>query len=181
MVAIREILRNVTAPSEPEFEAAACTYDRAVFSQPGEALAIQPRGLSFSGREQEFVLPEQGPKMFLRLLPMIPTEPLSKQQALAYLRQARLEPFALRSITGGELDGRNKYGAIVYRPTRDGPVIEDLTQLFKDHELWRLTCTLLSYQSERHLPHTFEHGFIQALGRYTSSPKRHCGWRFQFG
>ena len=166
--AIGQILRNTPIPSEPEFEATPSTYDKAAFSKPQELIATGPG--RFSEHDKEFFVPEQGPKMFLRLLPTAPTEQLSGPQAYDLARKGRLQPFALRRITGGEWYSRNKYGAIVYREGREEFLVEDLTQLFKNRELWGATYGLLSYQSAKVMPNyyvnDFEHGFVQAFENY---------------
>ena len=164
--AISEILRNVPANSERQFEATPSTYDLAVFSKPGEVLAVQSGRFLRSGQEQRYVLPEQGPKMFLRLVPTIPTEPLSLQQALAIASESRLQPFALHSISGGEWCLRNKYGAIAFRARRDTDLIDDLTQLFKKRELWAITYLAKRFQDRRVVPSEFERGFVRAFENY---------------
>jgi hypothetical protein len=173
--AIGQILRNVPARSEPEFEATPSTYDRAVFSGPQEPMATLPGRIS--EYDQKFFVPEQGPRMFLRLLPTAPTEQLSVRQARDLALHGGLKPLALAHIIGSEWCSRNRYGAIIYRKASKESQIEDLTQLFKNRELWGITFGLS--RGNRVVPYlrgdNFELGFLNALKHYMGFARETLG------
>ena len=128
--AIRSVLSNASIQPVPslKFEETKHTYDKAVFFGPAETLAVDSE---FMKRDKDLFVPEEGAKMFLRLVPTVQTEEVTSSQARRLAIEGDLKPFTLRNIIGGEFYDRNKFGSVTYRLYPDTPLIGELTQLFK--------------------------------------------------
>ena len=136
--AIRAVVEGDPAEasiSAPEFEGTLPTVDKAVFFQQDERLASNQKKRWSS---EDISFPTVGAKMFLRLIPTAPMEPLTTTQAhdLATRHQVRVQPFSFPVTTGFAWSDRNQYGAIVYRDDGKGTVVEHLTEILKNRELW---------------------------------------------
>ena len=163
---IRTVLDSLPVAPEPTFEQTPSTYDKATFFEQKERLAIRHGRIS---ELDENCYVSQGPKMFLRLIPTIPTPEITPKRAYTKITDGGLQPFALPRIRGGEWCDRNKYGAIIFRTAPDVPTIEQLTQLFKNSEIWGVNAELDHIRSQVGcgvLLSGYEDAFIRALDNY---------------
>jgi hypothetical protein len=112
------------------------TTNPSTFLRQDEMVGIQEDRF---GPEGHLKLPETQ-RLFLRLIPTkaVPVIKSSKL-ALDMVRSGGLAPLTYGG--GGISTGRNKYGAFVC--SKENDIVHQMTQLFKDQELWGIDAELL--------------------------------------
>jgi hypothetical protein len=168
--AIQAVITNGRLDPRPAFEETPSTYDKAVYFQKNEQLAVRPGRIT--EKDERCSMPATGAKMFLRLIPTNLRNIVSPTQALKMAREGHLAPFSLARIRGGEWYDRNKYGAVVDRG--DAPVIFELTQLFKNGEIWGISSKLELFKKQVGygvVVDGYEDAFVRALDNYRNFAK----------
>jgi len=126
------------------FEAIEVTTSASVFFQPGEPLTTI-QGWGRTGLKP--VMPD-GPKLYLRLLPTSPTEPLSSADAYDGVRgEPRVGPLNF-ARNQGYFDGRNRFGAVDLLLDPSDDAIISLTQIFRNREIWGIDRDMVEDQAE---------------------------------
>jgi len=142
------------------------TTNPSTFLQPDERFVIEGRW----GPQDQLKLPETQ-RLFLRLIPTRTVPAISSTKtALDMIRDGGLEPL---TYGGGAIStGRNKYGAFVC--SDDKYVVNELTQLFNNRELWGIEAWLISRDNITSIfgtrfaffPAEFEATFTKSLRNY---------------
>lgn len=155
------LLDSVPEP-KPSFVMTKSTTSESVFLAEGEPLAVR----DVSGKPISFYLP-QGPKLFLRVMPTAPTEPLTRYEASQIVESGKVLPMFYG--TRGHYVGSNRLGAAVFNWQR-APEVDNLTQLFLSKELWGIDVDDVRCQEEwaaKQGFESFEPDVIEAVCRET--------------
>jgi hypothetical protein len=142
--ALRPYLSIGKAPGEParKFEETPCTANAAFFWTPSDVLArigsdTPPAFRHKSEDDDAIEYRFNEPRAFyLRLIPTIPLAEELKVTTLLDVVQRRPLEVLTRTVFGGGMSGRNRFGAISYEPHGISPVPTGFTQLFRNGEIW---------------------------------------------
>jgi hypothetical protein len=142
--ALRPYLSIAKVPGEParKFGETPCTANAAFFWTPSDVLArigsdtppaFRHRSEDDDAIDYRFNEPRA---FYLRLIPTIPlAEELKVTTLFAVVQHRRLQVLT-RTVYGGGMPGRNRFGAISYEPHGTSPVPNGFTQLFRNGEIW---------------------------------------------
>jgi hypothetical protein len=142
--ALRPYLSIGKVPGEParKFAETLCTANVAFFWTPSDVLAkigsdTPPAFRHHSEDDDAIDYHFNEPRAFyLRLIPMIPLAEQLKVTTLFAVVQRRRLQVLMRTVYGGGMPGRNRFGAISYEPHGISPVPTGFTQLFRNGEIW---------------------------------------------
>ena len=92
-----------------------------------------------------FLWHNDGPQLYIRLIPDQPVSDLGFKQALDTLRLAGLHPPGISGSYSAVWNERNEYGAIILEsiPASDHCIARTLTQLFTTGEMWGINAVAL--------------------------------------
>jgi hypothetical protein len=125
------------AAEEGLFPATPPTTDPSTFMAEDESFTIP--GV-FGGEDRELSL-FSDQRMFLRLIPEHPVEPVGSDVELEKMvGSGHLRPLCR---SGAWSPGRNEHGAFVYKESSDS--IENMTQLFRTGELWGIDASTIDF------------------------------------
>jgi hypothetical protein len=138
--ALKLCLSTARQPEEKPFLELPATFNRAVYFQPGEPLAVLGE---YDSERQEFYF-ESRAWCYLRLLP---TSPRAAPLRLADLLQNAASAPVLSPRMSNRFADTNQYGAIGFDPRLHGSpprtLIDSSTQLTESGELWTISANLV--------------------------------------